>query len=426
MDSTPPPLTGHLTQAPPRGAAHSPPKGIHLGREHVPWTPEVWEAIDKAVHHEMKRTLISARVLPHHRVGPQVTSVESETVLANPTTNTPFSPLAAATAPSGTGSGSGVTTGITATPMLNIDEGATIRLIELWTEFSMTTAQVHKENELHKGKTEHPEAEEHGGGDAGHPSHHAHHPSSAGVTLARRAANILSLGYDSVVFQGFNATGAPASGGNPAVSGLPLFTSGVIQNRGIPSDTGLLFIGGPYPLPPSQVIQVPQLTAPAGVTATGPFYSESTVGAINTAYSRLSSTGYPGPYVCILHSYPYADSFAPLPTTLILPADRIKPLLEEGYHASITLTGVTNPVYAPPGLASGSSSGSGSGGGISEPQFTGLVISLGGNTVDLVNGLDPITAFSQVDTQGNFTFRVLTRFIHRPKDFGAFIRLEFQ
>jgi len=61
-----------------------------------------------------------------------------------------------------------------------------------------------------------------------------------------------------------------------------------------------------------------------------------------------------------------------------------------------------------------------------QPQAVGLVVSTGGNTMDMVVGQDPITAFMQQDPDGNFRFRVLERFALRLKDLSAVIRLEFQ
>jgi hypothetical protein len=56
----------------------------------------------------------------------------------------------------------------------------------------------------------------------------------------------------------------------------------------------------------------------------------------------------------------------------------------------------------------------------------GVVISVGPDTVDLVIGQEPVTAFSQVDANGYFIFRVLCRMALRPKDITALCRLEFQ
>ncbi len=419
--ATPPPLTAHLSSAPHAGEHFAPPKGLHLGREKVSWDPKVWERIDRAVQREFKRTRVAAKFLPHHRVDPHITTVPADTVLANLNTSTPYvNPQ-----------NGEIAAQPTTPPLLNIDEGATTRLIEIWVEFSLTPAQVQEENhqlaahpEPHPDPKAHPDA--HG--------HHEHHRSSTACTLATRAANILSLAQDTVIFQGANAFPVASVAG----SGTPLFQSETVLNRGVPSDTGLLCIGGPTPLPQDQILIVAPVTPtvpPAAGASVLAQYSENTVAQIHKAYALLSANGYPGPYVCVLHYYPWADSFAPLANTLILPADRIKPIMEEGYHASVALPGVPapqNPQVAaqmpnPPIIPTADLyPASGVIPAETQPQAMGLVISLGGNTVDLVNGLDPVTAFSQLDPTGNYLFRVLTRFALRLKDPGAVIRLEFQ
>jgi hypothetical protein len=143
----------------------------------------------------------------------------------------------------------------------------------------------------------------------------------------------------------------------------------------------------------------------------------------------LAANGYAGPYVCVLNYFPYADSFAPLSNTLVIPADRIKPLMDEGYYASSALPGapmpqnaqvttyMPNPSILPTPLPTGESN---------QPQSVGFVISLGGNVVEFVEGMDAVTAFSYLDPTGNYIFRVLTRFALKLMDPGAIVRLEFQ
>jgi uncharacterized linocin/CFP29 family protein len=91
------------------------------------------------------------------------------------------------------------------------------------------------------------------------------------------------------------------------------------------------------------------------------------------------------------------NTFAPLKSTLIMPADRIKPLVTGGFYGTGTL-----------------------------PPFTGVLVSLGGNTMDLVVGMDAITAFLQEDTEGGCQFRVFERFTLRVKDVTAVIKLDFE
>ncbi len=247
------------------------------------------------------------------------------------------------------------------TQTLTVDEGATTRLNEYWVEFALTPQQV-----------------EHETGDISELGH------STAVTLATRSANFLSQAEDLVIFQGANAFNSP-------------FFKANVRFRGQPVDTGLLDLPpGTPPLPAAQVIPVPQKSP--GV------YGENTFTAVAKGYSILQQNGQYGTYALVLQTTPYADTYAPLPTTLILTADRLTPLMTAGFFGSGTL--VSN--------ASG------------EPAFTGVLVSLGGNTMDLVVGFDAITAFMQQDTDGAYRFRVLERFALRLKDITAVIRLEFQ
>ena len=91
----------------------------------------------------------------------------------------------------------------------------------------------------------------------------------------------------------------------------------------------------------------------------------------------------------------HADSYAPLATTLIMPADRIKPLATAGFYGTGQL-----------------------------PPLTGIVASTGGNTMDLVVGIDATVSFVQQDTDGDIGW-TWQRFTPRRKDETAIIRLNF-
>ncbi len=131
-------------------------------------------------------------------------------------------------------------------------------------------------------------------------------------------------------------------------------------------------------------------------------FGENTFGAVADAYSRLQSGDglaqeHYGLYALVLHHEPYADTYAPLRTTLIMPADRIKPLVTAGFYGTGTL-----------------------------PPLTGLLVSLGGNTMDIVVGMDVMTTFLQQDPDGRYRFRVYERFALRLKDSTAIMKLAFQ
>src|SRR6516165_212529 len=116
MDATtnvPPPLTAHLTSGPATPAAPGPTTSgptsaaphvnheeIHLSRAQVPWKPEVWPSIDRAVAHEVHRTRKATKFLPQLKVGHHVTNVEQDVVLQNLLPNSgPFLPPALVAGP---------------------------------------------------------------------------------------------------------------------------------------------------------------------------------------------------------------------------------------------------------------------------------------------------------------------------------------
>jgi uncharacterized linocin/CFP29 family protein len=325
------------------------------GRSKIPWSKDVWDRIDAAVATEVKRTRIAGRFLPVRQVPPKTTSV--------PTDSYGF-------AAGGAGVGG----------IFSVDEGATIRLNEYYVEFELTPQQVDQEE-----------------GDFKNLGH------STAVTLATKAANILAQAEDLIVFQGQNA-----------ITGAGAFTSGQVQTLGgnQPQDTGLLNFpvrgaapgAGPLTVPPAALIAVVQVP-PLAPVVPGVIYGPNTFEKVAQAYSQLQAAGHYGPYALVLETIPYADTFAPLPATLTLTADRIKPLVTSGFFGTGTL-----PPNAPPAPVA--------------PYF-GVMVSLGGNTMDLVTGIEPIAAFQQEDTTGNFRFRVLQRFALRVKDPTGIVILQF-
>lgn len=332
----------------------------NLGRDQVHWGKEIWDRIDKAVHDEMLRARVGQRFLPLRPVIPRSTSVPTDS--------------------------------ITLAATLSVDEGLTTRLNEYWVEFSLTPQQVDHET-----------------GDIMELGH------STAVTLATRAANRLALAEDLVIFQGQNAVNTHNS-----------FTTNKVLSRGSPADTGLLNFplrakAPPgQPLPPPPALNVPQPSPPVQtyqvvLAGRGPgVYGEKTFEAVAGAISKLQDSPEGpqyGPYALVLQTVPYADTYAPIAQTLIMTADRIKPLMMGGFYGTGAL-----PVNVP--CAGGRFN--------QDASYTGVVVSLGGNTMDLVVGLDAITAFMQQDTNGNYRFRVVERFALRLKDSSAVVRLEFE
>src|SRR5262249_39260404 len=128
-----------------------------------------------------------------------------------------------------------------------------------------------------------------------------------------------------------------------------------------------------------------------------PKWADNTLAAVADAYSRLQNKGHYGPYALALHTDPYADTYAPLATTLITPAEPIKALVTGGFYGTGTL-----------------------------PPLTGVLVSTGGNTMDRVVAVDAKIEFEQTDNRGRYLFRVYERFALRLKVSDAVIKLEFQ
>jgi uncharacterized linocin/CFP29 family protein len=191
-----------------------------------------------------------------------------------------------------------------------------------------------------------------------------------GVTLATRAANLLAQAEDLVIF------------GGDAAFKAPLFTR--VSHRGGAGGPGLLGSA-------AESVDVPPVSPGANQ------YGEQTFRAVADAYGYLQRGGHSGPYAVALHSDVYADSLAPIANMSSAPADQIRQL------ASLGLFGT---------------------GGLSPKS--GVLVSVGGNSVDLVVGMEPTTEVQAQDNQGFQRLRVFERFVLRVKDRTAIIRLNFQ
>ena len=220
---------------------------------------------------------------------------------------------------------------------MTVPDDSVLPIVELSVEFVLSEAQVDGEANL-----------------------------GAAATLATRAANLLAQAEDLLVFQGDSA-GAHA-----------IFEH--VSQRGS-SGAGLL------------------AAAPSAIDVKSPngHAGERTVDAVARAYGELASKGQSGPYALILNPQQYAEIFEPLANTLVMPVDRLRPLVTQGLFGTAAL-----------------------------PEHSGLVLSLGGGTMDIVVGVEPAVAFLQVDGGGLYHFRVFERLAMRLKDSAALVRLDFQ
>jgi uncharacterized linocin/CFP29 family protein len=220
-----------------------------------------------------------------------------------------------------------------------IGESAVTPIVELGVEFRLTRQQIGSEADL-----------------------------ATAVSLATRAANLLARAEDTVFFQGDNGFKDP------------LFKS--VKRSGGSAGAGLLSSA--------------DLSVSADPIAPG-VYGQHTFVAFAEAYAQLQSKGHYGPYALAVRSEIYADTYAPLPNTLVMPADSIKPMVSLGFYGTATI-----------------------------PPARGAMVSVGGNTMDLVASVDPVTEFLQIDPDGAYRFKVFERFALRVKDKTAIVRFEFK
>jgi len=181
----------------------------------------------------------------------------------------------------------------------------------------------------------------------------------------RRAGHILALEQDQIVFEGHARKGKDSD----------FVANTVGPQKGLADyDTRQTFT--------KLVVNPPPGGADAGINTTGLAVVSAVVGAIR----RLEDDSHSTPFACVLGNELFEavqqPSFA-----FVLPSDRITPLLKG------------------PLLRSGKMDAA-----------TGIVVSLGTNSVDIVVGTPPTVQFLQRTKDAKFLFRVYVRFALRIRD----------
>jgi uncharacterized linocin/CFP29 family protein len=108
------------------------------------------------------------------------------------------------------------------------------------------------------------------------------------------------------------------------------------------------------------------------------------------AISHLEQNSNPSPFACVLSNELFVDAHEPSTFSLVLPADRIGPMLN-------------GPLLRSSGL----------------PPKAGIVVSLSANALDIVVATAPTVQFLQRTVDARYLFRVYTRFALRIRDTGA-------
>jgi uncharacterized linocin/CFP29 family protein len=108
--------------------------------------------------------------------------------------------------------------------------------------------------------------------------------------------------------------------------------------------------------------------------------------AVVTAIAGLERKGHLGPFALVLGSRLFIHAHTPEPNSLVMPADRIKPLLGGPMMRSSTIH-----------------------------EDEGVIVSLAGDPVDLVVASDIAVQFLQITADPYYVFRVAQRFTLRIK-----------
>ncbi|MDF1546372.1 MAG: family 1 encapsulin nanocompartment shell protein [Bacteroidales bacterium] len=115
------------------------------------------------------------------------------------------------------------------------------------------------------------------------------------------------------------------------------------------------------------------------------------INGVRAAIKKLQEKLHDGPYALILNTDSFYEINCPVDNSFTTAADRLDPTLEKGiFHA--------------PTLNSENKKGS--------PDL-GILISLGGKTMDIARSINPITEYQQCDADDNFIFRIYQRFAFR-------------
>jgi uncharacterized linocin/CFP29 family protein len=136
----------------------------------------------------------------------------------------------------------------------------------------------------------------------------------------------------------------------------------------------------------SSQIQLAEAIARSPNVLPAPTPGDHLVVEIANAVVALESASNPGPFACVLSAQAFVAVHTPV-VGLVLPVDRITPILNG------------------PLLRSGRM-----------PGFSGIVVSLAANSIDIVVATPPRAQFLNVDQNAKYHFRVYEKFILRIKE----------
>jgi uncharacterized linocin/CFP29 family protein len=154
-------------------------------------------------------------------------------------------------------------------------------------------------------------------------------------------------------------------------------------------------------VPPGFVAEADNYQPFASVPLAPPGPLGDILAAVANGMAALNQRAQPGPYALLLPPNRYAQTFAPAaPGSLQTPGDQINHVVTGGFYMVNSLAG-----FGPPDI--------------------GILVSLGGEPARIILGTEATTAFTHIDPQGRYHFRVFERIQLVVRDGRAFQRVIF-
>jgi uncharacterized linocin/CFP29 family protein len=205
---------------------------------------------------------------------------------------------------------------------------------------------------------------------------------SSAIVAFRRAANLIARAEDYLVFRGQPGENAPLPTLHPCIATGGEFFEGLLQLQQSPTD--------PKPRKPQKVTIPRDISGPQLVTT------------VEEAAGILEKDGHLGPFALILNTPLFTVAYTPNKDSLVLPADRIKPLLDGPLLRSSVLN--LSGTHSPP---------------------KGIMVSLADDLIDLVVASEICVRFIQITAEESprNVYRVSERFTLRVKQPRAIVQL---
>lgn len=217
---------------------------------------------------------------------------------------------------------------------------------------------------------------------------------SAAIVAFRRAANLIARAEDFLVLFMSTRQNAPLPGLNPALATGGDFFDGLFTTAVNRRQTVSMTAMAALPPPP------------------GPGNGEPLVRAVSNAIGQLEANGHLGPFALVLNTRLFDVAHTPDPGSFVLPADRIKPLLDgpcrEGGRPSSDCRLLRSSLL-----------------NWGAPTFRGVLVSPTEDRLDLVVASEIRARLLQItaDASPRFIFRVSERFTLRIKQPTAVVAI---